>query len=347
MRRFAFGSLLACTLGSLGLAGANVLGCASASATPSPSAEPASAAQPATDAGTSAVTPPPASTPDAAPPAEGGLPDAGYPLTYRNSLSVCWTDGSCRRALTIAHGGDWTYAGNPYDSNAALAAAVADGVDGVKIDARMTKDNVAVVAHSSPFAAFESLDCLNKKVEEMTAAEVTKCHRVPSTSETYQRLDDVLNALRGKLVVQICVKRQSDTAAIAAAVLALGAQDFAFLEISTSDLQTLVPPIPNGNKLWYLINISNVSEVDTLLDTIKNPRAFMYEFDPGVSVATLVATRLRPAGIRSFTYDKPAATAADVKARFDQSFDVVSTNAAVPAVQARIQINTAQGISPP
>jgi glycerophosphoryl diester phosphodiesterase len=346
MRRSALGLLLACALGPLACAGA-ALGCASASATPSPAAESVSPAQPAVDAGASAVIPPPPSTPDAAPPAEAGLPDAGYPLTYRNSLSVCWTDGSCRRALTVAHGGDWSYTGNPYDSNAALAAAVADGVDGVKIDARMTKDNVAVVAHSSPFSVYESLDCLNKKVEEMTAAEVTKCHRVPSSTETYQRLDDVLNAMRGKVVVQICVKAQADTGAIAAAVLAAGAQDFAFLEISTSDLQTLVPPIPNGNKLWYLISVSNVSEVDTLLGTIKNPRAFMYEFDPSVSVATLVSTRLHPAGIRSFTYDKPAATSADVKARFDQSFDVVSTNAAVPAVQARIQVNTAAGVSPP
>jgi len=261
---------------------------------------------------------------------------------------VCWTDASCKRVLTIAHGGDWSLAGNPYDSNAAITAAFVNGADGIKIDARLTKDNVVVVAHSSPLEAFESLDCYNRKIEEMTAAEVTKCHRLPSQTETFQRLDDVLGYARGKFVVQVCVKLQAETAAIAAAVLAAGAQDFAFLEISTSDLQTLVPPIPNGNKLWYLINVgNNVSEVDTLLDTIKNPRAFMYEFEPTTPVASLVTTRLHPAGIRSFTYDKNASATPAIKALFDASFDVVSTNATATAVQARVQVNTARSISPP
>jgi glycerophosphoryl diester phosphodiesterase len=321
------------------------LGCASAATDPAPGgAAPSPDAPRQADAG---AAPAPTSAADAAPAPDAAAPDAGYPLTYRTSLGVCWTDPKCQRALTIAHGGDWSYTGNPYDSNAALAAAFANGADGVKIDARMTKDNVAVVAHSSPLQAYESLDCLNRKIEEMTAAEVTGCHRVPSSTETYQRLDDVLRAMRGKLVVQICVKAQADTAAIAKTVLAAGAADYAFLEISTSDLQTLVPSIPSGNQLYYLISVGNVSEVDTLLDTIKNARAFMYEFDPSVAVAPLVASRLRPAGIRSFTYDKPASTAADVKARFDAGFEVVSTNATGAAVQARVQVNTARGLTPP
>ena len=324
----------------------SVPGCASTAAKADPApVEPApAAASPEADA--AAVTPP-ASVPDAGGPADSGGPDAGYPRTYRNSLGVCWTDPTCKRALAIAHGGDWTLTGNPYDSNAAIAAAFADGVDGVKIDARVTKDHVVVIAHSSPLQAFESLDCYNRKIEEMTAAEVTKCHRVPSSTEIYQRLDDVLTYARGKLVVQICVKAQVDTAAIAAAVIAAGAQDFAFLEISTSDLQTLIPPIPGANQLWYLISVSDVSEVDTLLGTIKNPRAFMYEFDPSVAVGSLVATRLHPAGIRSFTYDKNASATPAIKALFDASFDVVSTNAAMSTVQARIQVNTARSITPP
>jgi len=36
-------------------------------------------------------------------------------------------------------------------------------------------------------------------IEEMTAAEVTACHRAPSFTETFQRLDDVLDYLRGKM----------------------------------------------------------------------------------------------------------------------------------------------------
>ena len=333
------------TLGLLLLA----VGCSTAAPAPD-GVEPATAtAKPEADAGRDAASPvggaDAGSGTDAA---EGSVPDAGYPKTYRNSLGVCWTEATCKRALSVAHGGELTFSGNAYDSNAALAAAFANGADGVKIDARITKDNVAVVSHSSPLAVYESVDCYNKKIEEMTAADVTKCHRVTTPAETYQRLDDVLNAMRGKLVVQICVKLQADTAQIAAAVLAAGAEDFAFLEISTSDLQTLVPPIPSNQKLWYLINVSsNLAEVDTLLDTIKNPRAFMYEFEPNAAVSSLVTTRLHPAGIRSFTYDKDASATPAIKALFDAGFDVVSTNANPSSVQARVQVNTARGVTPP
>lgn len=324
-------------------------GCSTAA--PAPDAPPptdAPAASTGRDAASPVGSPDAGSGADAGDPADGSGPDAGYAKTYRNSLSVCWTDATCKRALSVAHGGEWTFSGNAYDSNAALAAAYANGADGVKIDARITKDNVAVVSHSSPLQLYESVDCYNKKIEEMTAAEVTKCHRVTTPAETYQRLDEVLNALRGKLVVQVCVKLQVDTAKIAAAVLAAGAEDFAFLEISTSDLQTLVPPIPSNNKLWYLINVSsNLAEVDTLLDTIKNPRAFMYEFEPNIAVSSLVTTRLHPAGIRSFTYDKDASTTPAIKALFDAGFDAVSTNANPSSVQARVQVNTARGVSPP
>jgi glycerophosphoryl diester phosphodiesterase len=336
MRRSAVGGLLLLLALSCSTAAPVSDGAAPASTTPGVTTPPAAATVP-TD------------HPDAG---DGGgdagpLADAGYMKTYRNSLSVCWTDATCKRALSVAHGGEWTFNGNAYDSNAALAAAFANGADAVKIDGRITKDNVVVVSHSSPLEVYESLDCYNKKIEEMTATEVTKCHRITTPAETYQRLDDVLSAMRGKLVVQICVKVQADTAGIAAAVLAAGAEDFAFLEISTSDLQTLVPAIPNNKKLWYLINVNDAAEVDTLLGTINNPRAFMYEFDPALAVSSLVSTRLHPAGIRSFTYDKNASTAPAVKALFDASFDAVSTNANAAAVQARIQVNTARGVTPP
>jgi glycerophosphoryl diester phosphodiesterase len=333
-------------LGCVGV-GAGAGACSSAASDPDTSVPPPEAAAPTMDAGKGSDAASPTST-DAAPTPDADVTDAGYVRTYRNTLGVCWTDPTCKRALAIAHGGEWTFNGNAYDSNAALAAAVAHGADGVKIDGRITKDGIVVVSHSSPLQAYESLDCYNKKIEEMTAAEVTKCHRVTTPSETYQRLDDVLAAMRGKVVVQICVKLQADTAGIAAAVLAAGAEDFAFLEISTADLQTLIPPIPNNTKLWYLINVSsNLGEVDTLLDTIKNPRAFMYEFEPNIDISSLVATRLHPAGIRSFTYDKDASSTPVIKGHFDASFDVVSTNANAAAVQARVQVNTARSINPP
>ncbi len=336
---------------AIALAGAFVAACSSSSSSTSDTDDGGRApTDTPMDAGSDARTTAPgndASVPDAS---DGGQPDAGGLLTYRSSLSRCWTEPTCQRALSIAHGGDWSFTGDPYDSDAALAAAYAHDADGVKIDARITKDGIAVVAHSSPIEKFESLDCAGKKIEEMTAAQVTQCHRVPSSSQTFQRLDSVLGDLRGKLVVQVCVKvPTTDLAGVAATVLSAHAEDFAFLEISTSDLQTLVPSITDNAKLWYVINIEDrVSEVDTLLDTIKNPRAFLFEFDPNVSIATLVTTRLHPAGIRSFTYDESQTlTVAAIKAHFDQGADVVSTNLNSKSVQARVQVNTARGITPP
>ncbi len=321
-----------------------VVGCTTASSTPNDDAEKPTPAAPRADASVGKTEPTPTSDAGGSP--EASTPDAGYPLTYRNSISVCWTDAKCNRALTVAHGGDWSYTGDPYLSNAALTAAVDHGADGIKIDGRITKDGIVVLAHSSPIEAFESLDCTNKKIEEMTAAEVTACHRFPSQSETFQRLDTVLDKLRGKAVVQICVKRKEDTAGITAAVLASHAEDFAFLEIETADLQTIVPTVPNGDKVWYLVQVNDVAEVDTLL-TLKNPRAFMYEFEPEVAVGPIVTNRLHPAGIRSFTYVKNVFATNDVKQLFDKGFDVVSTNSVGKGVDARVQVNTARSVSPP
>ena len=69
----------------------------------------------------------------------------------------------------------------------------------------MTQDGVAVAAHSSPLEIWESLDCYGKKIENMTAAQVTSCHMLPSL-ETFPRVDDVLAWAKGKLVVMLTVK---------------------------------------------------------------------------------------------------------------------------------------------
>lgn len=99
---------------------------------------------------------------------------------------------------------------------------------------------------------------------------------------------------------------------------------------------------------YYLISIGQLSEVDTLLNTIKNPRAFMFEFDPSVDVSTLAPTRLHPAGVRSFTHTSAAAPSeAQLQALFDNGYDVVSSQSAQNGVQARIAVNKSRGVSPP
>ena len=250
--------------------------------------------------------------------------------------------------MAVAHGGAWDVTTMPYDSNAALVAAYAADDDGVKIDVRVTSDNVPVIAHSSPIEVYESVDCANKKIEEMTAAEVTACHRFPSTTETFQRLDDVLGYLRGKMIVQLCVKLATDYARTIAEVHALHAEDFAFIEINAPELGPLIPTLPGSDSVYYLVNLaSDLGPVDSLL-ALHNSRAFMFEIDPGVDLGTLVTAKLHPAGVRAFIYDSTASpSVALLKGHYDAGFDVVSSQGGAKGVQARVMVNTARGLTPP
>ena len=278
-------------------------------------------------------------------------PDAGTdagPAYSRASLSVCWRDPSCPRVMAIAHGGVWDLDSAPYDSSAALDNAYEAGVDGVKIDVRVTADDVPVIAHSSPIENFESSDCNGLVIEASTAQEVTACHRYPSATETFQRFDDVIEFLRGKMVAQLTVKRSEDYERVIAAVLELGAEEFTFFEVETGDLQAGIPDIADGDRVWYLVQVNDIAtELDVLLDTIANPRAFMFEFEPTDDVADLVANRLHPAGVRSFTYDRTAFSIDEIRALHEGGFDVVSTQVGDRGVAARMLVNEARGVSPP
>jgi len=324
-----------------------LMGCGSSSAE-------ATAADPTTPSATAPAqtSPPPATTAPQPGTTDAGANDSGAKPatngTYRDSLSVCWTDSKCKRAMIVAHGGDWKAGSAPYGSMAAVTAAYTNGAEAVKIDVRVTKDNVPVVSHSSPFEIWESLDCYNKKIEDMTAADVTGCHFAGS-SETYQRLDTMLTYARGKLVVQLCVKEPTDYARTIAEVVTEKAEDFAFLEVSVQDLQTVLPPIANSGKIWWLVNVeSNATDIDTLLDVVKNPHAFMVEIDQVSWAADAIKTKLHPAGLRTFTYLKSeSASQSDLQALFDEGFDVVSSNVTGENLKARVATNTARGISPP
>jgi Glycerophosphoryl diester phosphodiesterase family len=300
--------------------------------------------RPPVDAGGGAVD---ADRPDATPAADASSLDAG--ADYRSSLSVCWTDASCKRVMAIGHGGLWNLTSAPYDSNAAISAAYAAGMDGVKIDVRVTADDVPVIAHSSPIQLYESVDCNGQYIEKMTAAAVTACHRFPSTTETFQRLDDVLGYLRGKMVTQLCVKLATDYGRTIQELIADSATDFAFIELaSTSDLENIIPTLTGSSSAWYLVNVGTTSsDVDTILG-LKNTRAFMIEFDPSVQLGNLVTTKLHPAGVRAFAFDNSAtASVAELQGLFTEGFDVVSAQTGANDVQARIAVNTSRGVSPP
>jgi glycerophosphoryl diester phosphodiesterase len=221
-------------------------------------------------------------------------------------------------------------------------------MDAVKIDVRVSSDSVPVLAHSSPIQLYESVDCANKTIETMTAAQVTACHRFPSTTETFQRLDDVLGYLRGKMVVQLTVKRSVDYARVIAEVNAQGANDFAFMEISPSELETLIPTLPGSGSVYYLISLgTDATQIGGLL-ALQDPHAFMFELDPSVQLDAGAVAQLHGANVHAFTYDSNAlASVAELQALYDAGYDVVSSNRGANGVQARIAVNQSRGVSPP
>jgi len=145
------------------------------------------------------------------------------------------------------------------------------------------------------------------------------------------------------------VKKPSDYARTIAEIHTLGAEDFAFIELGDpTELSTLIPTLPGSDSVYYLVNVaSNLAAIDGLL-ALANPRAFMYEIDPGVAIGALVPDRLHPAGVRAFIYDDAASpTVAQLQAHYDAGFDAVSSQSGPKGVQARAAVNSAHGITPP
>lgn len=327
MRRTHLAQLARCLLGSLLVA--LVTGC------PSPAAT--SVAQATADSHA-------AGTGDAGPSAPGP--------TWRDSLGVCWSDMACPRAFVISHGGDWAVGkGRPYDSKAAFVRAFEQGADGIKTDFLVTKDKVAVVAHSSPILLWESAVCQGKKIEEMTAAEVTACPLFdsPTTTETYQRVDDVIEWARGKGTLMLTVKNSAEFGAAIDLILAHQAQDYVHIETHMGDLP-IIHKSANWDKVHYTVQIGALSDIDTLLG--EKPVLFC-ELEPsypgldGAGLAKLIADKLHPAGMRAFVSSQKLPSVAQHEALWNGGFDVIMTYNLVDAMEARKAVNTARGVVPP
>ncbi len=319
------------------LAGA-LLGCSSPSSSSSTDAGP----PPAPDA-TFTGNPP---GPWMEPPAATGV------LSYRNSLSQCWSDATCQRVMLVSHGGDWDL-NDHYDSRGALVRAVERGSDGIKADLRMTADHIAVVAHSSPIEIYESADCQGQKIEEMTAAQVTSCHML-GTGWTFVRVDDLLKWAHGRTVVMLDVKLSSDLPAAIQVGIADGAQDDLFLEVHTGDFLNIVVGSPGWDQLHYLISLDSPADSDTLIAAQHVKQGFMYEMDPtypgydAAAMTQLITTKLHPAGIRAFTStDTQNPTVENHQMLFAEGFDVVMTYDLTNGLTVRQMVNTSRSISPP
>lgn len=296
--------------------------------------------------------------------ADGGAADPNAPwddppaalpagqATFRTSLGQCWTDASCPRVMLVSHGGDWD-ATRPYDSRGALVRAVQNGADGIKADLRITADQVAVIAHSSPIELWESVDCQGKKIEEMTAAEVTHCHML-GTDWTFQRVDRLLQWARGRTVVMLDVKRAVDLPAAIQTGIANAAGDDLYFEVHAHDFETIVVGAPGWEQLHYLVWLDSPADIDRLIAEGHARQGFMYEMDPtypgydAAAMQKLISGKLHPAGLRAFTStDTQMPTAANHQALFDEGFDVVMTYDLAAGLPVRQGVNRQRGVTPP
>jgi len=279
-------------------------------------------------------------------------PAASSTPSYRTSLAECWTSTACQRAMLVTHGGDWDLQ-TPYDSRPAFVHAVQRGSDGIKGDFRLTSDGVGVVAHSSPIELFESVECVGKLVEQLTADEVTACHLIGSTS-TFQRVDRLLAWARGRTVVMLDVKRPEDLVGAIRVGLDNQAQDFLFYEVHVRDFESIVVGTPGWDQLHYLVWLDSPADADRVIAANHAQQGFMFEMDPtyagwdATAMQQLISSKLHPAGIRAFTStDSKNPTAANHQALYDEGFDVVMTYSLTNGLPVRQAVNTARGVSPP
>ncbi len=280
------------------------------------------------------------------------LPAASSTASYRNSLAECWTSASCQRVMLVTHGGDWDLQ-TPYDSRPAFVHAVQRGSDGIKGDFRLTSDGVGVVAHSSPIELFESVECAGKRIEQMTAAEVTACHLIGSTS-TFQRVDHLLDWARGRTVVMLDVKRAEDLTGAIRVALENHAQDFLFFEVHVRDFESIVVGTTGWDALHYLVWLDSPADADRVIAANHAAQGFMFEMDPtytgwdAAAMKQLITGKLHPAGIRAFTStDSKNPTPANHQALYDEGFDVVMTYSLSNGLPVRQAVNSARGVSPP
>jgi len=283
--------------------------------------------------------------------------DAPDESHYRTSLSSCWTDVTCQRALLVAHGGEWHLVDPAYGTTAAYDAAYADGTDAIKADVRFSKDGVPVVVHSSPFQAYEidplDFSCEGASVESMNASDIVACRWI--NGDHIQRLDQLLAWSSAKVVIMLTVKVPATTPQVIASVIALGATDRVYLEIPASTMETVVPTATGHDQVYYLAEAANQADVTALL-ALHDPRLFMIEDAnsdnfggmTAANVTQLIDTQLHPAHVKAFSsIASVSAAASDHQALWTLGFDVVMTNSYGAGHDARVAVNTARSITPP
>lgn len=209
--------------------------------------------------------------------------------------------------------------------------------------------------HSSPIEAYESFDCYDKKVEEMTAEEASSCHMI-YTNYTFSTVSDVLKWSADTINFMFCVKEEKDISRAIEILIENNATTRSFLEISVSSFldSVIFNNFQGWESVYYVINLRNSNDLSRLLNASSNAlkRIVLLEYNdwetwPNLSENIQLG---KEKGIKTFAATKDNSALATVQNHlniYSLGFDVVYTYNLDNAITARIQVNTANGITPP
>lgn len=277
---------------------------------------------------------------------------------FRRSLGVCWTDDSCeKRVLVTSHGGDWDVR-NPYDSMGAFQRAYDHGADAIKGDFRVSSDNIGMVIHSSPILVYESPNCYNVKVEETTASDLQRC-KMEVTDYTFTSVPNLLSWADQKINVMLCVKESRDVSRAISTLIEYNATSRAFLELSIGEMFNIeAQNISGWDQIYYVVELSNSGDVSSALAASQQllSRMFLFEINayyedwPGPNDLAVDIQAIHSAGIKTFTASKSNPVTSTVNNHLDMfsiGIDVAYTYNLGNAVDARIQFNSQNDVTPP
>lgn len=167
------------------------------------------------------------------------------------------------RILVVAHRAAHIH--HPENSIPAIKEAIAIGVDIIELDVRETKDGVLVVIHDKTVDRTTTGKGL---VAKMTFAELQQLnlrHNGDTTSEKVPTLKEVLQVVKGKVMLDIDYKADGKRAAKNTANLLkkmkMEQQCLFFLY----DYNDITVHNKNNRKLQYLVRANNSQEVPTIL----------------------------------------------------------------------------------
>jgi glycerophosphoryl diester phosphodiesterase len=204
--------------------------------------------------------------------------------------------------LIVAHRGDWRSL--PENSVSAMLSARDIGADMVEIDAQTIADGTLVVIHDDTLdrttgATGAVADLTPDALAGLRLRAGAGGDGAPLTDHALPTLEQMLGALRGKVLVNIDTKHARDLDAVAALVLDMGMQDQVVLKMSVTR------PGEFSDAPWYgqvafmplCMGLPKGALVGTILPIAQAARAPLVELDfhDLAEVAALDAV-LRPLG---------------------------------------------------